>query len=239
MLKRIVLTGLPRIRRLGPPHRGHHPGEESRGTGTGTGARTACRCSSGRRANRSPSGTASSVSAPGSACSFSSSTASAAGAGLSTSSACSPASLLASCLLAFLDEEVVDDPRDRDRAGCSGQRAVHEERRRADRAVTGPRPSRPSSALRARRPRRARLQSAARSAAGAARSGRRAPTERSPGAHRRRSPVVACGQREQRPRFPRCITQPAEQLVARRAPLRIDRRTDEHHRPHAPRQSHS
>jgi len=50
--------------------------------------------------------------------------------------------------------------------------------------------------------------------------------------------IVACGQREQRPRFPPCITQPAEELVARAAPLRIDRRTDEHHRPHAPRQAH-
>jgi hypothetical protein len=50
--------------------------------------------------------------------------------------------------------------------------------------------------------------------------------------------VVACGEREQRSRFPPCITQPAEELVARGPPFRIDRRTDEHHRPHAPRQAH-
>jgi hypothetical protein len=37
----------------------------------------------------------------------------------------------------------------------------------------------------------------------------------------------------------RCITQPAEQLVARCTSLRIDRRTDEHPRPHASRQAHS
>ena len=51
--------------------------------------------------------------------------------------------------------------------------------------------------------------------------------------------VVACGEREQRSRFPPCITQPAQELVARGPPLRIDRRTDEHHRPHAPWQAHS
>ena len=50
--------------------------------------------------------------------------------------------------------------------------------------------------------------------------------------------VVACGERKQRPRFPRRITQPSEELVARSAPLRIDRRTDEDHRSHAPWQAH-
>jgi hypothetical protein len=66
--------------------------------------------------------------------------------------------------------------------------------------------------------------------------------ERRPGGRHERTNAgnggVACGEREQRPRFPSCITQPREELVAGRAPLRIDRRTDEHHRPHAPRQTH-
>src|SRR5206468_493193 len=66
--------------------------------------------------------------------------------------------------------------------------------------------------------------------------------ERRPGGRQKRTNaengVVAGGEREQRPRLTRCITQPAEELVARGAPLRIDRRTDEHHRPHAPRQAH-
>lgn len=54
----------------------------------------------------------------------------------------------------------------------------------------------------------------------------------------RQALLDAVGERKQRPRFPPCITQPAEELVARGAALRIDRRTDEHHRPHAPRQAH-
>jgi hypothetical protein len=50
--------------------------------------------------------------------------------------------------------------------------------------------------------------------------------------------VVACGDREQRPRFPGYIAQPGEELAARGAPLRIDCRTAEHHRPDAPRLMH-
>ena len=52
------------------------------------------------------------------------------------------------------------------------------------------------------------------------------------------SGVVACGAREQGRRLPRCSAEPRKDLVPRTAPLRIDRRTDEHDRADAFRPAH-